>query len=50
MDGVNSIEVENGRIVVDFDVLRIPGETVLERAKDSIEKLGYKLVGEEEER
>jgi copper chaperone CopZ len=50
MDGVNSIDVENGRIVVDFDALKIPGETVLERAKDSVEKLGYKLVDEEDER
>jgi len=50
MDGVNSIDVENGRIVVDFDAEKIPGETVLERAMDSVEKLGYKLVDEGDKR
>ena len=49
MDGVSSIDVENGRIVVEFDSSKIGEETMLERAKDSVEKLGYMLVDEEDQ-
>ena len=44
MDGVNSIDVENGKIVVDYDAVKISEETLRDRARDSVEKLGYKLV------
>jgi copper chaperone CopZ len=44
MEGVNSIEVENGKIVIAFDDGRIMEEDVLKLSKDSIEKLGYKTL------
>jgi copper chaperone CopZ len=47
MDGVLSIDVENGKIGIDFDAATIDEETVRTRAKDSVEKLGYKLLDEE---
>ena len=43
MDGVDSIEVENGRIAVTFNEAEIDGETLERITKDSIEKLGYKI-------
>ncbi len=47
MDGVASIDVENGKIAIDFDADRIDENTVRTLAKDSVEKLGYKLLDEE---
>jgi hypothetical protein len=47
MDGVQSIDVENGKIAIDFDPAAITEETVRTLAKDSTEKLGYKLLDEE---
>ena len=47
MDGVLSIDVENGKIAIDFDAATIDEETVRTRAKDSVEKLGYRLLDEE---
>ena len=44
MEGVSSIEVENGKIVIAFDDGRIAEEDVLKLSKDSIEKLGYKTL------
>ena len=43
MDGVNAVEVENGAVAVDFDERQIPGEQVQKLARDSIEKLGYRV-------
>jgi len=43
MDGVSSIDVENGRIVIRFDDGRIAEEDILKITKESIEKLGYKM-------
>jgi copper chaperone CopZ len=43
MDGVSSIDVENGRIVIHFDDGRIAEEDILKITKESIEKLGYKM-------
>jgi len=43
MDGVSSIDVENGRIVIRFDDGRIAKEDILKITKESIEKLGYKM-------
>ena len=43
MEGVESIDVEEGKVAVVFDRDKI-SEKVLERlTRDSIEKLGYKL-------
>jgi copper chaperone CopZ len=43
MKGVESIEVERGDIVVDFDSSKIDREELLKITTESIEKLGYKL-------
>ena len=47
MDGVLSIDVENGRIGIEFDAATIDEDTVRTLAKDSVEKLGYRLLDEE---
>jgi copper chaperone CopZ len=47
MDGVESIEVGNGTIDIVFDEARISGERVRALARDSVEKLGYKLLDDE---
>ncbi len=47
MDGVKSIDVENGKIAIDFDAETIPEDTVRTLAKDSVEKLGYRLLDDE---
>jgi copper chaperone CopZ len=47
MDGVESIDVGNGSIEIDFDNSKISEETVRKLSRDSVEKLGYKLIGEE---
>ena len=43
MDGVNAVDVENGAVAVDFDERTIPEEQVQKLARDSIEKLGYRV-------
>jgi copper chaperone CopZ len=43
MDGVNTVDVENGEVAVDFDERKIPEEQVQKLARDSIEKLGYRV-------
>jgi copper chaperone CopZ len=45
MDGVESIDVEEGKIAVSFDGEKITEEKLSILTKDSIEKLGYKLEG-----
>jgi copper chaperone CopZ len=49
VDGVESVAVENGRIVVNFDASTITEDRVRTIAKDSVERLGYKLIDEEEQ-
>jgi copper chaperone CopZ len=44
MDGVNSIDAENGTIEIDFDESRIREEDVVRISRESIEKLGYRLL------
>ncbi len=44
MDGVESIDVENGMIAMSFDDAKIPEEVLVRITKDNIEKLGYKLT------
>ncbi len=42
--GVESVEVEDGMIAIDFDPAVI-GETAIKRiTRDSIERLGYKIL------
>ncbi len=43
MDGVESIDVEQGKIAVKFDEAEIDEEKLSKITKDSIEKLGYKI-------
>lgn len=46
LDGVKSVDVENGRIVISFDESVIAGDRVKTIAQDSVEKLGYQLFDE----
>lgn len=43
MNGVESIDVERGKIIVRFDEMKIPEENITKITRDSVEKLGYKL-------
>lgn len=43
MDGVSSIDVEKGKILIHFDEGRITEEDILKISRESIEKLGYKM-------
>ncbi len=43
MDGVESIDVEQGKIAVKFDEHEITEEKLTKIARDSIERLGYRL-------
>jgi len=43
MDGVNSIDTENGKIVIDFDDSKVAEQDILKISRESIEKLGYRL-------
>jgi copper chaperone CopZ len=43
MDGVESIDVERGKIAVKFDETAIDEEKLTKITKDSIEKLGYRI-------
>ncbi len=44
MDGVESIDVENGMVAISFDDAKIPEDMVVRITKNNIEKLGYKLT------
>ncbi len=46
IDGVESVDVENGRIIISFDEFRITQDRVRTIASDSVEKLGYKVNDE----
>lgn len=48
MDGVDSIEVGDGKIDVTFNDSQISEDRVRTISRDSMEKLGYKPLGEEE--
>jgi len=43
MNGVHSIDVAEGRIVITYDDTKLTKENVLKITRDSIEKLGYKM-------
>ena len=49
IDGVESIDAENGRIVISFDEATITGDRVRTIARDSVEKLGYKLLDDKDQ-
>lgn len=44
MDGVESIDVEDGKVVISFDGAKISRADLARITRDSIDKLGYKLV------
>ena len=44
MDGVESIDVEEGKIAIAFDKAKITEAKLSRITKDSIEKLGYRLL------
>ena len=44
MEGVESIDVEEGEIAVVFDDTRVNEEELSRITRESIEKLGYKLI------
>jgi copper chaperone CopZ len=43
MDGVDSIDVESGKIVINFDDSKVMEEDIVKISRDNIEKLGYKM-------
>jgi copper chaperone CopZ len=43
MEGVESIDVEEGKVAITFDEAMITEEELFRITRDSIEKLGYKL-------
>ena len=43
MDGVESIDAEEGKLIIDFNDSKISMEKLSRITKDSIEKLGYQL-------
>ncbi len=44
LDGVESIDVENKMIAVSFNPAKMPEERFDRITKDSLEKLGHKLI------
>ncbi len=43
MDGVESVDVEQGKIAVRFDETALDEKELTKITKDSIEKLGYRI-------
>ena len=43
MEGVESIDVEEGKVAVTFDEAKITEEELFRIIRDSIEKLGYQI-------
>ncbi len=43
MEGVESIDVEEGKVAVVFDGAKISGEELTRITRDNVEKLGYKF-------
>ena len=43
MNGVDSIDVESGKIVISFDDSKVLEEDIVKISRESIEKLGYKM-------
>jgi copper chaperone CopZ len=47
MEGVEAIEVENGQIAISFDASKIAKDALVRISRDSVERLGYRLLDEE---
>ncbi len=46
LDGVESIDVEQGAVAVRYDETEMDGETLTKLTKDSMERLGYRVEEE----
>lgn len=44
MKGMGSITVENGKVAITFDDSEISEESLLKLTRESVEKLGYKII------
>lgn len=44
MQGVESIDVENGKIVISFDDSKAREEDLFKLSREGIEKLGYRII------
>ena len=44
MDGVETIEMHKGAIDIGYDPSKITGNDLISISKDSLEKLGYRLL------
>ena len=47
MKGVEAIDVESGKVIVSYNERDISERELSKVTRDSIEKLGYKMTGEE---
>ncbi len=43
--GVSSVEIEDGKVAIEFDPAVIGEEKVSRLARESVEKLGYQILG-----
>lgn len=48
MNGVASVDVEQGKLAVKFDETEIDGEKLKKLTTDSIERLGYRVEAEKD--
>lgn len=44
MEGVEGVEIDEGKVSIEYDPAKISEERIAQIAKDSIEKLGYRLL------
>lgn len=44
MPGVESIDVENGKIIISFDDSKTKEEELFKLSRESIERLGYRII------
>jgi copper chaperone CopZ len=47
LEGIEAVDVGSGTIDITFDGSKISEERVRQLSRDSVEKLGYKLLNEE---
>jgi copper chaperone CopZ len=47
MEGVDSIDVEKGKIEISFDASKITKDTLVRISRNSVERLGYTLPDED---
>jgi hypothetical protein len=47
MKGIGSIIAENGKVAIDFDDSKINEESLLKLTRETVERLGYRIVEKE---